>query len=276
MNVQGSSSGAKTLCIGGRRVINRILLGASTACLSLLAAPVLAQAPAHAGDTPDFSGIWQAMNTANWDLEPHSAEPGVPEFGTLLAIPPGAGVVVGGEIPYLPEALPQREENRKNRWTEDPEAKCFMPGVPRANYMSYPFQIIQGTNQIMISYQFADAVRIVHLEDPGPAPDYSWMGWSIGKFEGDTLVVEVTDQNDRTWFDRSGNYHSNALRVVERYTLQTPDVMLYEATIEDPEVFSRPWTIRMPLYRHVEENARLLEFKCIPFVEDFLYDDIGR
>ena len=245
-------------------------------CLGLGALAAFAQAQEEGAATPDLSGIWQAMNTANWNLEPHAAEAGIPEFGTLLATPPGVGVVVGGKIPYRAEALPQREENRANRWTEDPEVKCFMPGVPRANYMPYPFQIVQGTDQIMISYQFADAVRIINMGDPGPAPDYSWMGWSVGHWEGDTLVVEVTDQREETWFDRSGNYHSDALRVVERYTLATPDVIMYEATIEDPAVFEEPWTIRMPLYRHVEENARLLEFKCIPFVEDLLYQDIGR
>jgi hypothetical protein len=244
--------------------------------LGLSAAPAPGQTPSPGAEIPDFSGIWRASNTANWDLEPHAAAPGVPEFGTLLAIPPGPGVVVGGEIPYLPSALPQREQNRKNRWTADPEVKCFMPGVPRANYLPYPFQIIQGTDKIMFSYQFADAVRIVHLDDPGPAPDFSWMGWNIGRFEGDTLVVEVTDQNDETWFDRSGNYHSNELRVVERYTLKTPDIISYEATIEDPAIFSRPWTIRMPLYRQVEEDARVMDFKCIPFVEQLLYQDIGR
>jgi hypothetical protein len=151
-----------------------------------------------------------------------------------------------------------------------------MPGVPRANYLPHPFQIVQGTDAIMMSYEFADAVRIVHMIDPGPAPADSWMGWNVGRWEGDTLVVDVTAQNADTWLDRSGNYHSNALHVVERYTLQTPNILMYEATIEDPEVFSRPWTIRMPLYRHIAENAQLMEFKCIPFAESVLYGEIGR
>lgn len=250
------------------------------ACALLAASQTSAQTqePASGADgKPDLSGIWQAMNTANWNLEPHGAKAGpVPELGTLVAVPPGPGVVVGGEIPYKPEALEQREENRANRWTEDPEIKCYMPGVPRANYLPYPFQIVQGTDTILMSYQFADAVRIVRMDDPGPAPDLSWMGWNVGHWEGDTLVVEVTDQNDRTWLDRSGNYHSEELRVVERYTLETPNILMYEATLEDPEVFTRPWTIRMPLYRDVAENAELMEFKCIPFVEELLYQDVGR
>lgn len=257
-------------------MIRQILHGAAIG-LALTALPALGQEPAKGDGKPDFSGIWQALTTANWDLEAHAAEAGpAPELGTLAAIPPGPGVVVGGEIPYLPDALPQRDENRANRWTHDPELKCYMPGVPRANYMPYPFQIVQGTDKIMISYQFADAVRIIHMDDPGPAPDLSWMGWSVGHWEGDSLVVEVTDQNDQTWFDRAGNYHSEALRVVERYTLETPNIIMYEATIEDPEVYSRPWTIRVPLYRNVADNAQVMDFKCIPFVEDLLYQDIGN
>jgi hypothetical protein len=241
----------------------------------LLSATVSGQSTGRA--RTDLSGIWQAASTAHWDLEPHAAEAGpVPQLGALLAVPPGPGVVVGGSIPYLPGALERRRENRAQRWTADPEIKCFMPGVPRANYMPYPFQIVQGTDTIMMTYEFADAVRIVNMKDPGPAPANSWMGWNVGRWEGNTLVVDVTAQHDDTWLDRSGNYHSDELHVVERYTLRSPDVLLYEATIEDPKVFSRPWTLRVPLYRQVEENAQLMEFKCIPFAEPALYDRVGR
>jgi hypothetical protein len=239
--------------------------------------PPPAAAAASSAETPSLTGVWQVLNTANWDIEAHAAAAGpAPSLGTLTAIRPGTGVVVGDEIPYLPDALEQRNKNRERRWTDDPELKCFMPGVPRANYLPQPFQIVQGTDTIIMSYQFADAVRIIYMNDPGPAPDYSWMGWSVGHWEGNTLVVDVTFQRADTWLDRSGNYHSEDLHVVERYTPQGPNVLLYEATIEDPKVFSRPWQIRMPLYRHVEENAQLLEFKCIPFAEDLLYDKIGR
>jgi len=251
-------------------------LNALGACVALLFATT---ACGQAADRtrPNLSGIWQVANTANWDLEAHGAEPGpVPELGALLVVPPGPGVVVGGSIPYLPTALERRQHNRESRWTADPEIKCFMPGVPRANYLPYPFQIVQGTDTIMMTYEFADAVRIVNMRDPGPAPANSWMGWNVGRWDADTLVVDVTAQHDDTWLDRSGNYHSDEMHVVERYTLRSPDVLMYEATIEDPQVFSRPWTIRMPLYRHVDENARLMEFKCIPFAEPTLYDSIGR
>jgi hypothetical protein len=251
----------------------------SSAVVALILACVLA-APAFAqskGKPPNLSGVWQAANTANWELEAHAAEAGpAPDLGALLAVPPGPSFVVGGAIPYLPAALATRRKNRDQRWTADPERKCYMPGVPRATYMPYPFQIVQGADKIMLSYEFADAVRIVHMKDPGPAPADSWMGWSVGRFEGNTLVVDVTAQNADTWLDRSGNYHSASLHVVERYTLRSPDVLMYEATIEDPEVFSKPWTIRMPLYRHLEDGAQLMEFKCIPFAEHVLYDRVGR
>ncbi len=240
----------------------------------LLAAPVFAQSGTK---KPNLSGVWQAANTANWDLEAHAAEAGpAPALGALLAIPPGPGVVAGGQIPYLPAAVAQRKKNREQRWTADPESKCYMPGVPRATYLSYPFQIVQGTDKIMMSYEFADAVRLVHLKDPGPAPAESWMGWSVGHWDGNTLVVDVTAQNADTWLDRSGNYHSASLHVVERYTLRSPDVLMYEATLEDPEVFSKPWTIHMPLYRRLDDGAQLMEFKCIPFTEHALYDHVGR
>jgi hypothetical protein len=255
-------------------VSRRSSLWIAAGMAALLTAPALAQPNAR---KPNLSGVWQAANTANWDLEAHAAEAGpAPALGALLAVPPGLSVVVGGEIPYLPAAVAQRKKNREQRWTADPESKCYMPGVPRATYMSYPFQIVQGTDKVMLSYEFADAVRLVHMKDPGPAPADSWMGWSVGHWDGNTLVVDVTAQNADTWLDRSGNYHSASLHVVERYTLRSPDVLMYEATMEDPEVFSKPWTIRMPLYRRLDDGAQLMEFKCIPFTEHALYDHVGR
>lgn len=260
----------------GRRFVQRAGLGLMLLTMAFVAAQTSAAAADNEGK-PDLSGIWQAMNTANWNLEAHVAAPGsVPSLGALGAVPPGPGVVEGGVIPYLPSALAQRKENYKKRWSEDPAIKCYMPGVPRANYMPYPFQIIQGSDTIMISYEFADAVRMIYMKDPGPAPNLFWMGWSVGHWEGKTLVVDVTGLNEQTWFDHAGDYHSDALHVVERYTLRSPNILMYEATIEDPKVYSRPWKIRMPLYRHVEKNAQLMEFKCIPFAEHVLYGDVGK
>jgi len=247
-----------------------------------LALPALAQGPAYkaprtADGKPNLNGIWQAMNEANWDLEAHAAgPPALAATGAIGAMPGGLGVVEGGEIPYLPAAAAKRKENFANRMKLDPEVKCYMPGVPRATYMPYPFQIVQSKNTILLTYEYDGAERTVFMDNPGPSPSDSWMGWSAGHWEGDTLVVDVTGFNDSTWFDRAGNFHSDALHVVERYTPLSPETLMYEATIEDAKVFSRPWKISMPLYRHVEKNAQLMEFKCVEFVEELLYGPLRK
>jgi len=245
----------------------------------LAALPAAGQykAPRTPDGKPNLNGIWQVLNTANWDLEPHAARAGlVVALGAEAAEPGGLGVVEGGTIPYLPAALATRKKNFENRLTADPEIKCYLPGVPRATYMPYPFQIFQSDKAIAIAYEYDGAFRNIYLKDPGPAPADAWMGQSVGHWEGETLVVDVTGLDERTWFDRSGNYHSDALHVVERYTLTSPETMNYEATIEDSKVFSRPWKISMPLYRHVEKNAQLLEFKCVEFVEELIYGNFRK
>lgn len=233
--------------------------------------------PRTADGKPDLNGLWQALNSANWDIQDHSTTPGPSAaLGAAGAVPPGQGVVEGDEIPYLPAAAATKKENFANRWTRDPEIRCYLPGVPRAAYMPHPFQIIQGTTTIMIAYQYAGAVRTIPMNDPGPSPTDSWMGWSAGRWEGDTLVVDVTGFNDQSWLDRAGNFHSDALHVVERYTPRSPDTILYEATIEDPKVFTRPWKMSMPLYRRVEKNAQLLEFKCVELSEELIYGHLRK
>ena len=249
------------------------------------------RAPRAADGHPDLNGIWQALNTANYDLETHMARsamalregphgplpaPAVLPLGAVGSVPGGFSVIEGGAIPYKPETLVKKKENQENWLSRDPEVFCYLPGVPRATYMPYPFQIFQSESGILITYEYAGAVRDVYMKDPGPPPVESWMGQSVGRWEGETLVVEVTGLNDRTWFDRSGNFHSGKLRVVERYTRVSPDHLSYEATIEDPEVFTRPWTIRMPLYRRVEPNAQLFDFKCVEFVEELMYGQYRR
>jgi hypothetical protein len=243
---------------------------------TVLAVPGAAQIPARAARTadgkPNLNGIWQVLNTANWDLQGHAAAAGpIVALGAIGAMPPGQGVVEGEEIPYLPAAAAKKKENLANRLTLDPEVKCYLPGVPRATYMPFPFQIVQTPQFILIAYEYANATRTVYMKDPGPAPVDSWMGQSVGHWEGDTLVVDVKGFNDQSWLDRSGNFHSDALHVVERYTTRGPDIILYEATIEDPTVFSRPWKITMPIYRRLEKNVQLMEFKCQEFVEELLY-----
>ena len=250
-----------------------IALGAS-ACAD--PAPQGYRAPRTPDGAPDLSGIWQANNTAHWDLEAHVARQG-PMFalGAAFSVPPGTGVVEGGAIPYLPAALEKKQANAAAWMTRDPEIKCFMPGVPRATYMPYPFQILQGVDKILIAYGFAGTSRTIHMTEVTDNPTATWMGLSRGRWDGETLVVDVTDFNDQTWFDRAGNFHSDALHVVERYTPASPYHLVYEATIEDPKVFTRPWTIRMPLYRRFEPGAQVLDYKCTEFVEQLMYGHLG-
>jgi hypothetical protein len=192
-------------------------------------------------------------------------------------VAPGPGVVDGNEIPYKPEAAAKKKENGDNWLTRDPEIKCYMPGIPRATYMPYPFQIVQSSNTILMAYEFASASRVIRMNSAEKSPAPAWMGWSIGHWEGETLVVHVTDQMEDTWFDRAGNFHSEALHVVERYTRISPDVMTYEATIEDPKVFTRPWKMSMPLYRRQEKNIRLLDYVCLEFREPFVsFDELSK
>ena len=224
------------------------------------AAGQAAAAPEH----PDLSGIWQAVNAASWNVEDHNAEDGVPA---------GLSVVVGGTIPYRDDALEKRRQNYENRMADDPVRQCFLPGVPRAMYMPFPFQIIQTPDHMVLTFEFAHAVRIIYTDgSPHPLPNDFWMGDSRGHWEGDTLVIDNAYFNDRTWFDASGNYHGNQLQVVERLTLAGENHILYEATIEDPEVFTRPWTIRMPLYRRMEENLQILDYDCVDFFLDSLVE----
>lgn len=226
---------------------------------------------------PNLNGIWQVLNTANWDIQGHAAQAGpVVALGAAGAVPAGLGVVVGDEIPYLPEAAAKRKGNFQNRLTADPEIKCYLPGVPRATYMPFPFQIVQTPKSILIAYEFASASRTIYMEKAPASPVDTWMGLSAGHWEGDTLVVDVTSFNDLTWFDRAGNFHSDSLHVVERYTPISHDALQYEVTIEDPKVFSRPWKMSMPLYRRLEKNAQLLEFKCVEFVEELMYGPLRK
>jgi hypothetical protein len=268
----------------------------------LSVAPIAGQAPAVKPTRPDaqfppykaarsadgradLSGIWQAFVTADIDVQDHDAQAGpYPEImGAYGAWPGGQSIVEGGEIPYRPEALVKKKENEDKRMkvsmtndpsrhaTGDPELKCFRPGVPRANYMPFPFQIIQGQKSIVIVYEFASALRTIYMDKNTDAPADTWMGWSAGRWEGDTLVVGTTGFVPYTWFDRAGDFHSDALHVTERYTPVSPYHLMYEANIEDPKVFTRPWKVRFPLYRRMEKNVQLMDFNCVEFVEGMMY-----
>ncbi len=239
--------------------------------------------PAAASDTtdkPDFNGLWQAVGTAHWTLEGGHATkgPATLVLGAMGGIPAGQSYIKGGgTIPYTAEALEKREEYRAewNLW--DPVVKCFIPGIPRQTYMPLPFHIVQSENKVFIAYEWGSNSRIIHLDRPDSRADLpSWMGHSVGHWEGETLVVKVTDQVPDTWLDATGTWHSDQLVVTERYTLLSPHHIQYEATIEDPQVFTEPWTISMPLYRRMEDGARLLEYKCVPFAEDAMYAHLRK
>jgi hypothetical protein len=255
---------------------NRFFGAILTAVLMLSASAQGLKRPDAIEGHPNFNGIWQALNTANWNLEAHSAEDlgKFAEMGAIAAIPAGRSVVRGGTIPYLPQALEQRNKNRAGWPAADPEAKCYMLGVPRVTYHDMPFQIVQGGADLLMVYPFAATNRIIHMNDPSEPPIDSWMGKSNGAWDGNVLVVTTTGQYDRTWLDRAGNFHSNQLKVTERFTLLDRDHIRYEATLEDPKTYSKPWTIEMPLYRVIEENAQLLEHKCVPFADKLLYSDL--
>jgi hypothetical protein len=229
-------------------------------------------APRMSDGKPDLNGIWQAFNGANWDLQDHSPQQGpLWQLGAIGAEPAGQGVVEGGTIPYLPAALDKKNKNFADRRTNDPEAKCYMPGIPRANYLGMPFQIVQSNRDILFVYEFASANRLVNMGKPVEAGSDTWMGTSNGKWEGNTLVVDVTGLNGLAWLDRAGDYMTDNAHVVERFTRVDRDHINYEATIEDSKIYSKPWKISMTLYRRVEKNAQILEFKCVEFAEELLY-----
>ena len=258
-----------------------------------VAAPVQAQdgIPRLSNGLPDMSGIWQVLNEANYDLEPHAARhsmqmrpgpvnpvPAIPtlRLGAVGAVPGSLGVIVGGgRIPYSEEARALKEENRANWIDRDPEVKCYLPGVPRATYLPMPFRIVQSEEDFFIAYQFAGAVPHVYLDDRGPRR--SIRGWGGRSAAGTAIRWSWRyGLHDGTWLDRAGSHHSNQLRVVERYTMLGPNHIDYEATIEDPVVLTEPFTIKMPIYRRIEENARLMDFRCVEFVEELMFGEWRR
>jgi hypothetical protein len=271
-----------------------VITAAVVAIFSLATKPTAGQVRTvgrTADGKPNLSGIWQSMNTANWDLQTHAARPAlatvsgpagpVPAapglaLGALGGVPGGLGVVEGNDIPYLPAAAAKKKENGENVLTRDPEVKCFLPGVPRAMYLPYPFHVIQGTTKIMMIFEYAAVNRTIHLDKVEHPGVESWMGFSVGRWDGDTLVVDTTSLQEDTWFDRAGNFHSDALHVIERFTPLTSDHLTYDVTIEDPKVFARPWKMSMLLYRRMERNAHLMEYKCVEFVEELMYGHLRK
>ncbi|RYE70665.1 MAG: hypothetical protein EOO81_07585 [Oxalobacteraceae bacterium] len=276
--------------LGKDKFMKRAVIAAAL-MLAGVSGTALAQDPARIDGKPNLNGIWQVMNTANWNLEPHSAAT-TPQaeraMGAIVAVPAGLGVVEGGVIPYLPEALKKRDELRATAPREDPEAACYLPGVPRATYMGLPFQIVQGNNDdLLMVYEYASANRVINMQEVEVPPIDTWMGTSYGSWEGDTLKVVTLGLSPgdvklpggelkpgMTWLDRSGNYVGPHTTVTETFTPRGADHIEYKVTFDDPELYSKPWSISMPIYRRIEQNAQILEFKCVPFSEVFLYGDL--
>jgi hypothetical protein len=240
---------------------------------AVFAAPQRAAVPEQrvlklADGKPNLQGIWQVSSTAAADLQDHAAR------NNMLA---GRSVVVGGEIPYQAWALAKKAQNFQNRRTEDPLAKCYVPGVPRVMYLDFPFQIFQTPQAIAMTFEWSLAYRLIHTDGTPHFKDGdSWMGDSRGRWEGDTLVVDVGNNNDKTWLDMAGDFHSDALHVVERYHMTGPDTIEYEATIDDSKVFTKPWTMRLAFHRRTDRD-RLFEYVCQAEKEeengDFTRDD---
>jgi hypothetical protein len=217
--------------------------------------------PRQAGGKPDFSGIWQTTSAADFDLQPHAGRKDAP---------PGPGVVEGNVIPYLPAALAQKDKNFANRAKADPRLKCWTLGTPRGIYYPEPFQVFQRDRDLTLVFQFGHSVRTIHTNGtlhPEETDQEFWLGDSRGHWEGDTLVVDVRDFTEETWLDRAGNFHSTALHVVERWKLLDANTLEYSATLEDPNVYSRPWTINVILHRHREKNFQLVEHYC--YTQDY-------
>jgi hypothetical protein len=283
----------------GSIVASALAAAAVSAVISLSVARSEGQAARPARTTsgqPNFNGVWQALNEANWDLQAHEARAGmvtqkgvydyeyarvpaapVLALGAAAGVPGSLGVVQGdGQIPYRPEAAALKKENSENWIDRDPELKCYLPGVPRAMYMPYPFAIVQGTDKIHMTYAFSNAARVIHMNKVAGPPDDTYMGHSVGHWEKNTLVVEVSNFNGKNWFDRAGNFHSDALHLIERYSPISADAIRYEVTIEDPKTFTRPWTIAMPLYRRLEPNATVIDYPCMEFAEEFMYGHLRK
>jgi hypothetical protein len=282
-----------------RSVLAAIVVVAVATVIAIVGIPRTNGEAASSGRMPDgkpnFNGVWQTLNEANWDLQAHAAragavtQPGVYPYeyarvpaapvlalGAAGGVPASLGVVEGdGEIPYTGEAAALKKENAEHWIDRDPELKCYIPGTPRAMYLPYPFHIVQSTDKIQIDFAFANAARTIHLDQIAEPPADTATGFSRGRWDGNTLVVD-TRQLQGTWLDRAGNFYSDNAHIVERFTPITSDAIRYEATIDDPHVFTRAWTISMPLYRRLESNAQVLEYPCVEFVEEFIYGDARK
>jgi hypothetical protein len=252
-----------------------LVASAVVASLAVGQGPAGSGIPRTADNKPDFSGIWQVLdNSIDSNIEAHEASYGVRgSQGAIVDLP-------DGKLPYLPAALAKRQENYKNR-AMDPVSQCYSPGVPRLAYVPFPFQITQTPKWMMITSEFVNNYRNVYINESEHLKGIDfYMGDSRAKWDGDTLVIDVANfrhQPDevQTWFDASGNWHSNKLHVVERWKMLSRDAINFRATVDDSEVFSRPWTMEVTLYRHLEKNFRLMDYQCQIFKAKMLRNGQG-
>jgi hypothetical protein len=240
----------------------RALIAYGALILSASAQQKSYRAPRTPDGKPDLQGIWEARTTANANLEAHGAAFGIRAGESVIVDP------ADGKIPYQPAARQKQKENFSNRAMADPVNRCYLPGVPRITYMPFPFQIFQTPEFVAITYEYVHASRTIHMKGEHLDNIEFWMGDSRGHWDGETLVVDVADNNGDTWLDSSGNFHSVEIKVVERYTRTGPDTLLYEATISDSKVLTKPFKISVPLYRHTEKNAQLYEYECHVYLEE--------
>lgn len=265
VTIAGRATAAVLLSLGVTAIGAQAQRGAAAPRTPAVPAASTYSGPRTPDRKPDLNGIWQAVTTAHWNVEAHSAIEGVPA---------GMSLVEGGAIPYQPAALAKRNENFRNRLVADPLRRCFMPGVPRATYLPFPFEITQTPKHIGVAYEFAHATRTIFMDGTPHMEDLDfWMGDGRGHWEGDALVVDTVSLGDQTWFDDAGNFHSDALKVVERFTPTDATHISYEVTLDDPKVFTRPWKMSMILYRRLEKNLELLDYECVEHVYEKLFKE---
>jgi hypothetical protein len=228
--------------------------------LLFLAPQAQTSAPKLTADgKPSFEGFWNnAAGSAPWDIEPHPA---------AFQVPAGEGVIIDPadhKIPYKPEALAKRNDLRDNHSFDDPQGHCAPSGLPRQTYTPFGFQIVQPRGAVVILYEAEHAYRVIRTDGSShvPATVKMWQGDSIGHWEGNTLVVDSRNFNGRTWLDMAGNFTTESLHLIERFTPVDANTIQYEATLEDPTIYARPWTMRFPLRRVNQRGYYILEFAC--------------
>ncbi len=247
-------------------VIAALSLAAQTSTGEKAKASAKSSVPRTADGKPDLTGVWQSGSTARGSWEEANSGNGIGGNGKN----PNAPAILSSsdrpaaaeKAPYQPWAAQKVLESYKIRGIDDPAAQCLPPGIPRTSTLGlFPTQIVQTPKQIIFLYEYMHEYRVVPLNAKHPddiQPTY--MGDSVAHWEGDTLVVDVTGFNDRTWLIGTGTFHSEDLHVTERYTRVDKDQINYDNTMEDPKILTKPWVIHTNLM--LREGTRLQEYVC--------------